>query len=204
MLQPGFEFISFSNSVDWMPSWKIMPMFLRPLCKTKEHYHVRCNILTAVATKRTTLWDIMSCSPLKVNRRYRETYCLHLQGGINWVKYQISMTCSEGSHGTPSSAPWKIVGSLHHMTGDLSSLQSHAGLCTLPLWGHSGPTLMTRLPSATSTLIPHRIHATHSLDTTVLCPIYHYNFPHISHTPAKPSLFRASYTSVLVSYWFAQ
>jgi hypothetical protein len=36
-------------------------------------------VLTAVVMKRSILWDIKPCSPLKVNRRFAET-CLHLQG----------------------------------------------------------------------------------------------------------------------------
>jgi hypothetical protein len=30
--------------------------------------------------KSTIFWDITPCSPLKVNRRFGGTYCLHLQG----------------------------------------------------------------------------------------------------------------------------
>jgi hypothetical protein len=30
--------------------------------------------------KSATFWDITPCSPLKINRRFRGTYCLHLQG----------------------------------------------------------------------------------------------------------------------------
>jgi hypothetical protein len=33
-----------------------------------------------VVMKNTIFWDIMLCSPLKVNRRFAETYRLHLQG----------------------------------------------------------------------------------------------------------------------------
>jgi hypothetical protein len=33
--------------------------------------------------KSTVLWDITPCSPLKVNRRFAETYRLHLQGSKN-------------------------------------------------------------------------------------------------------------------------
>jgi hypothetical protein len=34
------------------------------------------------------------------------------------------------SHGILSSAPWKIVGSLHHVTEDLGSLRGHIGPCS--------------------------------------------------------------------------
>jgi hypothetical protein len=38
-------------------------------------------VLTAVVMKSTVIWDIMPCSPLKVNRRFGGTYRLYLQGG---------------------------------------------------------------------------------------------------------------------------
>jgi hypothetical protein len=37
-------------------------------------------VLTAVVMKISIFWDITPCSPLKVNRRFGETYRLHLQG----------------------------------------------------------------------------------------------------------------------------
>jgi hypothetical protein len=37
-------------------------------------------VLTAVIMKSAIIWDITPCSPLKVNRRFVETYRLHLQG----------------------------------------------------------------------------------------------------------------------------
>jgi hypothetical protein len=37
-------------------------------------------VLTAVVMKSTIFWDIMSCSPLKVNRRFGGTYRLNFQG----------------------------------------------------------------------------------------------------------------------------
>jgi hypothetical protein len=36
--------------------------------------------MTAVVTKSSVFWDIMPYSPLKVNRSFRGTYRLHLQG----------------------------------------------------------------------------------------------------------------------------
>jgi hypothetical protein len=37
-------------------------------------------VLAAVVIKSSILWDITPCSPLKVNRRFGETYRLHLLG----------------------------------------------------------------------------------------------------------------------------
>jgi hypothetical protein len=59
--------------------------------------------------------------------------------------YSHSYTCDDvhrrmafvwESHGNLSSAPWKITGSLHHMTAGLVSLWDLAGPCTLLLAGH--------------------------------------------------------------------
>jgi hypothetical protein len=45
-------------------------------------------VLTAVVTKNSAVWDITPCSPLKVNRRFGRT-CLHLQGGrVSQVRSQ--------------------------------------------------------------------------------------------------------------------
>jgi hypothetical protein len=41
---------------------------------------VGSEVLTAVAMKTTIFWPITPCSPLKVSRRFRGTYRLHLQG----------------------------------------------------------------------------------------------------------------------------
>jgi hypothetical protein len=38
--------------------------------------------------KSTVFWDITSCSPLKVNRRFGGTYRLDLQGRISRARYQ--------------------------------------------------------------------------------------------------------------------
>jgi hypothetical protein len=38
--------------------------------------------------KSTIFWDIASCSPLKVNRRFGRTYRLHLHGRICRARYQ--------------------------------------------------------------------------------------------------------------------
>jgi hypothetical protein len=43
---------------------------------------------TAVVMKSTHFWDITPCSPLKVNRRFRGTYRLHIQGRISRARYQ--------------------------------------------------------------------------------------------------------------------
>jgi hypothetical protein len=46
-------------------------------------------VFTQVVMKNTVFWDIMPCSPLKVNRRFRGTYRLHFQGRISRVRYLI-------------------------------------------------------------------------------------------------------------------
>jgi hypothetical protein len=43
-------------------------------------YIVGFEVLTAVVMKSTICWDITSCSPLKVNRRFGGIYRFHLQG----------------------------------------------------------------------------------------------------------------------------
>jgi hypothetical protein len=43
-------------------------------------FHVRFQVLTVEVMKSSILWDIMPCSPLKVNRRFGGTGHLHLQG----------------------------------------------------------------------------------------------------------------------------
>jgi hypothetical protein len=51
--------------------------------------HVEFEVLTAVVMKSTIFWDITPRSPLKFNRRFGGTYCLHLQGRrISRVRYQ--------------------------------------------------------------------------------------------------------------------
>jgi hypothetical protein len=41
---------------------------------------VKFEVVTAVVMESSTFWDITPCSPLKVNRRFREICRLHLQG----------------------------------------------------------------------------------------------------------------------------
>jgi hypothetical protein len=43
-------------------------------------YYVGFEVLTAVVMKSTNFWDIMTCSSLRVNRRFEGTYRLHLHG----------------------------------------------------------------------------------------------------------------------------
>jgi hypothetical protein len=45
--------------------------------------YVGSEVLSAVVIKSTILWDITSCSPLKVNRRFDGTYHLHFRGRIS-------------------------------------------------------------------------------------------------------------------------
>jgi hypothetical protein len=42
--------------------------------------YVGFEVFTALVMKSTIFWDITPCNPLKVNRRFGGTYCLHLQG----------------------------------------------------------------------------------------------------------------------------
>jgi hypothetical protein len=53
-------------------------------CFKQKHIHtsllVGFEVLTTVLMKSTIFWDIMLCSPLKVNQHFRGTYHLHLQG----------------------------------------------------------------------------------------------------------------------------
>jgi hypothetical protein len=44
---------------------------------------VEFEVLTPVVMKSTIFWDITPRSPLRVNRRFGGTYCLHLQGRRN-------------------------------------------------------------------------------------------------------------------------
>jgi hypothetical protein len=45
-------------------------------------------VLTPVVMKSTVFWDMMLCSPLKVNQLFGGTYHLHLQDEISRAKYQ--------------------------------------------------------------------------------------------------------------------
>jgi hypothetical protein len=55
---------------------------------TNKNYFVGFDVVTAMVMKITIFPDITPCSPLKVNRRFGGTYCLHLQGQIIQAKYQ--------------------------------------------------------------------------------------------------------------------
>jgi hypothetical protein len=41
---------------------------------------VAVEILTAVDMKNSVFWDVLPCSPVKVNQCFGGIYCLHLQG----------------------------------------------------------------------------------------------------------------------------
>jgi hypothetical protein len=57
-------------------------------------YLVGFEVLTVVVMKSSIFWDIMLCSWLKVNRHFRGTYRLHLQGQrISWVRNQHLLSC---------------------------------------------------------------------------------------------------------------
>jgi hypothetical protein len=58
-------------------------------CSSKLYWSVGFEVLTAVVMKSTVFWDITLCSPLKVNRRFGGTYCIHLQcWSISRAKYK--------------------------------------------------------------------------------------------------------------------
>jgi hypothetical protein len=47
-------------------------------------------VLTVVVMKSTILWDVTSCSPLRVNQHFGGTYCHQLQGRkIRWFLAQL-------------------------------------------------------------------------------------------------------------------
>jgi hypothetical protein len=43
-------------------------------------YRAGFEILTAVVMKNPLFWDIMPCSPLKINRGLRDIFSFHLEG----------------------------------------------------------------------------------------------------------------------------
>jgi hypothetical protein len=64
--------------------------------------YVGLEVLTAVVLKSTIFWDVMSCSPLRVNWRFGGTYHLHLQGRkISWARNQ-AICSSETSVDSPT------------------------------------------------------------------------------------------------------
>jgi hypothetical protein len=66
------------------------------VCKN-INFHVGFEILTAMVMQSTIFRDIMSCSPLKVNRRYEGTYRPNLHGRrINRAGYLL-VTCFHAS-----------------------------------------------------------------------------------------------------------
>jgi hypothetical protein len=57
--------------------------------KTREQHSGRGDVSVGHNFLNSIMfWDITPCSPLKVNRRFGETYRLHLQGKINRARYQ--------------------------------------------------------------------------------------------------------------------
>jgi hypothetical protein len=50
--------------------------------------NVGFEVLTPVFMKSTIFWDITPYSPLKVNRRFGETFRLHFKRPISGAKYQ--------------------------------------------------------------------------------------------------------------------
>jgi hypothetical protein len=67
--------------------------FLEVVCASKKEKKImpllRFDVLTAVIMKKFIFWDITPCSPLKVKRRFGETYRIHCQGRrISQAKYE--------------------------------------------------------------------------------------------------------------------
>jgi hypothetical protein len=69
------------------------------------HNFVGFEVLTAVVMKSSIFWDITpcTCSPLKVNRRFGGTCCLHLQVG------KICHTRNQRICGNKHSSTWLII-----------------------------------------------------------------------------------------------
>jgi hypothetical protein len=60
--------------------------------------NVGFEVLTAVVKKSSIFWDITSCSPLKVNRRFGKSCRLHLQGRrIRQARNQREAGSKEGN-----------------------------------------------------------------------------------------------------------
>jgi hypothetical protein len=49
-------------------------------------FHVRLQVLTAASIKIRVFWNVMPCSLIGVDRRFRGAYCLHHQGN-GWRQY---------------------------------------------------------------------------------------------------------------------
>jgi hypothetical protein len=62
--------------------------------------HLGFDILTAMVIISSIFWDIIFCSPLKVNIRFGGTCVLHVQGlGIGQAGHYRESRCQEGTHG---------------------------------------------------------------------------------------------------------
>jgi hypothetical protein len=56
-----------------------------------ENKCLRFEVLTALIMKGSVFWDITPCSPLEANKRFGETWCLHLRD--RRVFQASNMTC---------------------------------------------------------------------------------------------------------------
>jgi hypothetical protein len=67
------------------PAWSRQQLHRNIQCYIPEDrtLHVGLEVPTAVVLKSTIVWDITPWSPLRVNRRFRGTYRLHLQSRKN-------------------------------------------------------------------------------------------------------------------------
>jgi hypothetical protein len=46
---------------------------------------VRFQVLTAPSMNKIAFWNMAPCSSVKVNRHFRDAYCLHHQGIVNFT-----------------------------------------------------------------------------------------------------------------------
>jgi hypothetical protein len=85
------------SSVQWVTAIQskifILMMLFAVVCCLNYFHFINCQISRSqISTllKSTIFWDITLCSPLRVNRCFGRTYCLHLQARkINWARNQI-------------------------------------------------------------------------------------------------------------------
>jgi hypothetical protein len=76
---------------------------------------VRFQVLTAASMKFKVFWDILTCSQVDVDRRFRGAYCLYHQGGRTWLHGRTSQKTlnfaklqNDQGRVTPSDMPFVI------------------------------------------------------------------------------------------------
>jgi hypothetical protein len=68
----------YNMSVTWTNVWRKLASLWTFKYHTSYYLFIIDHEIT-IHSKRNIFWDIMPCSPLRVNRRFEETYHLHLQ-----------------------------------------------------------------------------------------------------------------------------